>query len=207
MNDAAIRQVIGAYYSDRIKRFGPTANGVDWRDEASQELRFAQFDCLWRDERSFSLNDLGCGYGALVDYLLARGFQPDYHGIDLSSDMVAAARTLHDDAEGARFLIGAQPDRRARFTVASGIFNVRREVARDEWHAYVLRTIHSLAEWSEAGFAFNVLSGHSDPQLQRPDLYYAHPGELLDFCGRSISRHLMLVQDYGLFEFTLIVRL
>lgn len=60
------------YYSEKIVEHGPTAKGVDWNDEASQELRFDQLLKLCETARPFSLNDYGCGYGALARYLEQR---------------------------------------------------------------------------------------------------------------------------------------
>ena len=207
MTDAQIHASVAAYYSDRVRKYGATAAGVDWRDEASQELRFAQFQYLWRRQQGFSLNDLGCGYGALYAYLRKRRKQVTYLGIDLSDDMLAIGRKRYRNTPSISFTQGSSPPGMATYTVASGIFNVKGDPDPVAWRDYVFRTIASMAEHSEEGFAFNVLSDHSDKHLQRPDLYYADPAEMVDHCGRTISRHLMLVQDYGLYEFTLIVRL
>jgi len=40
----------------------------------------------------------------------------------------------------------------------------------------------------------------------RPDLYYADPRLYFDYCKRNFSRHVALLHDYGLWEFTVIVR-
>jgi hypothetical protein len=71
----------------------------------------------------------------------------------------------------------------------------------------VLETIDKLASISRLGMAFNALTSHSDPDRMRGDLYYADPAELLDYCLKRHSRHVVLRHDYELFEFTVIVRL
>ena len=91
--------------------------------------------------------------------------------------------------------------------MASGVFNVRVQTPLDEWRAYVEDTIGDLAALSRRGFAFNVLSSYSDADKQRDDLYYADPRNLLDQCLRRWPRRVALVHDYGLYEFTVIVRL
>src|SRR3954453_20757562 len=67
-----IRQRVADYYSGKIRQHGPTPAGVDWRDREGQEARF---DGLLKivDPPATSLIELGCGYGALYDYLVARG--------------------------------------------------------------------------------------------------------------------------------------
>src|SRR5262245_51508577 len=127
MTNAGILQSVNKYYSDRVKQFGATARGVDWRDEDSQELRFRQFDYLWGGERRFSLNDIGCGYGALFDYLRCRGFRVEYCGVDLSADMLDVGRKLYGRSKLVTWHQGSEAPARLDYTVASGILNVKGE--------------------------------------------------------------------------------
>ena len=65
------------------------------------------------------------------------------------------------------------------------------------------------ARWrarARRGFAFNMLTSYSDPERMRDDLYYADPCALLRLCKRELSRHVALLHDYGLWEFTIVVR-
>ena len=55
-------------------------------------------------------------------------------------------------------------------------------------------------------FAFNVLTSYADPDRMRPDLYYADPCFLFDYCQRRYSRWVAILHDYGLYEFTVVVR-
>ena len=76
----------------------------------------------------------------------------------------------------------------------------------ESWTRYVHRTIDILAHAGRRGFAFNVLSLSSDPDRRRPDLYYADPAEMLAYCLSRYGRSVALLQDYGLYEFTVVVR-
>src|SRR6185503_914754 len=71
------------YYEGKLRAHGPTPAGVDWNSQESQELRFALLANLWRDEADASILDYGCGYGALADYLRARGHRGAYTGYDV----------------------------------------------------------------------------------------------------------------------------
>jgi hypothetical protein len=51
-----------------------------------------------------------------------------------------------------------------------------------------------------------VLSLSSDPERRRPTLYYADPAEMLAYCLSRYGRSVALLQDYGLYEFTVMVR-
>lgn len=203
---AAILEQVSAYYSGKIAEHGPVPAGVDWNSLASQELRFAQLLKLPDPNAAFSLNDYGCGYGALCGYLGARGFECDYMGYDISEQMVAKARGLYGKLDRCKFITSSRMDRIADYTVASGLFNVRGNVTDRDWRVYILETLSLLDEGSAGGFAFNCLTIHSDRERMRPDLYYADPCELFDHCRRKFSRSIALLHDYGLYEFTILVR-
>lgn len=91
-------------------------------------------------------------------------------------------------------------------TVASGVLNVRGDIADDVWHAFAVETVERIAAASRVGVAFNVLSSWSDPEYMRPDLHYADPAWWLDHC-RRYSRRIAIRHDTALYEFTVIVRL
>jgi SAM-dependent methyltransferase len=194
------------YYSEKVTEHGPTAKGVDWNSEASQELRFEQLLKVCDFASTFTINDYGCGYGALVRYLEERGWRFRYTGFDISARMLEQARELVGDSERYRFVADADELERADYTVASGIFNVRLDAGDDAWETHVLATLDRLDALSERGFAFNMLTSYSDPDRMRPDLYYADPRAIFDRCKRSYSRWVALLHDYGLYEFTILVR-
>ena len=201
-----IHRKVGDYYSRKIREHGATARGVDWNSEESQQLRFDHLLKIVDSAGPFSLNEIGCGYGALVDHLEARGINASYHGIDLSSDMVTAARQRHPAASNAAFAVASKPDQPRDYCVASGIFNVRLETPDGPWLHMILATLETMHESSTRGFAFNALTSYSDAEKMRDYLYYADPLALFDHCKRRFSRQVALLHDYGLYEFTILVR-
>jgi len=58
------------------------------------------------------------------------------------------------------------------------------------------------------GFSFNMLTRYSDADrmAQRPDLFYGDPLFFFDFCKCEFSRNVALLHDYGLYDFTILVR-
>jgi SAM-dependent methyltransferase len=194
------------YYTGKLAAHGPTARGVDWSSLDSQLLRFAQFSRLWQGMPRFSLNDLGCGYGALYDYLNAEGRVVDYLGVDISAAMIEEAARRTANKTNCTFAVGSTFPRVADFCVASGIFNVKLDAPEDAWKAHMFATLTEMHRASLAGFAFNCLTRYSDPQRMRSDLYYADPSTLFDYCKRNFGRDVALLHDYGLYEFTIVVR-
>lgn len=208
MSHQSLIDEVARYYTNKVAEHGPTPKGVDWRDAESQALRFdALIELIPDDGPGLSINDYGCGYGALLDVLAKRWGELEYLGYDVSEAMIAEARARHSGDQRAWFTTDDAKLRPADYTVASGIFNVRLGQPLAQWRAYVEETIDKLALLSRRGFAFNALTAHADPDRMRSDLYYADPAELLDHCLRHYSRDVALRHDYPLYEFTVSVRL
>lgn len=205
-DDAELLGEVAGYYSSRLARFGNTPRGVDWNGEESQTLRFEQLCKLIDAPAQFSVNDLGCGYGALHTFLARQYPEFSYVGIDISAEMIAAAQDSIGSGGNARFLCASAPAEAADYGIASGIFNVRLQRSDGEWQAYLEATLDTLDRTSRAGFAFNCLTSYSDREKMQDYLYYADPCTLFDLCKRRYSRHVALLHDYGLYEFTILVR-
>jgi hypothetical protein len=199
-----IEAKVGSYYAGRLAEHGATARGVDWNGESSQHLRFEQLMRVADD--GGSLNDWGCGYGALVDFLDARGGVRDYCGYDIAPGMIAAAAERYAGRPGIRFTADEQAVGVADYTVASGIFNVRAGTPEAEWSGYIADTLRRMAAASRRGIAFNVLTSYSDPERMEERLHYADPCRWFDWCKRNLARNVALLHDYGLYEFTILVR-
>ena len=168
---------VSRYYEARLAEHGETARGVDWNGEDSQTLRFRQLCGIIRGKGDFSINDLGCGYGALYDFLV-REYDPFFYtGIDISENMIRAAENRHRGKDRIRFVRAAEPDRTADYGVASGIFNVRLDRSDTAWERFIRKTLDALDRTSRVGFAFNCLTVYSDPDRMRDHLYYADPGD------------------------------
>jgi SAM-dependent methyltransferase len=206
MSSNSILDNVRRYYSEKVRTHGATALGVDWNSPGSQRLRFVQLLKLVESNHSFTVNDYGCGYGALADYLREEGYSFRYRGFDISPQMIAEAKELHAATEQVAFVGEERALTEADYTVASGIFNVKLQAPTAEWKAYVLDTLGAINELSRKGFAFNVLTKYSDAEFMRPDLYYADPLFYFDYCKTKFSRFVSLIHDYPLYEFTVLVR-
>ena len=204
-----IIQFIDTYYSAKILKHGPVPAGADWNGIQSQYIRFEQLCKIIDYSYTFSLNDLGCGYGALLDYL-EKEFNGrfTYFGYDVSADMIKVARKCHSNKARINFqrIFNNQYIERADFTVASGIFNVKGQFHDKHWLQYVLDSIRSIDKYSNKGFSFNMLTKYSDRDHMLDHLYYADPLYLFDFCKRHFSQNVDLLHGYSLYEFTLLVK-
>lgn len=203
-----IRERVRAYYSDAIERYGPTPLGVDWPNVASQQLRFLQLLKLCSFDTAFSLNDFGCGYGALLAYLSEwhRNAKIDYRGIDLSPVMVATARKLWTKKRPlATFVVGSTCRQMADYSLASGVFNVRLGQPVGIWEGYVENILADLCASSRIGFAVNFMLPLDSAPME-DELYRTGQSRWVKFCRTRLGCSVRVVGDYGLREFTLIAR-
>ena len=201
MHETAIR-----YYSEKIDQYGATALGVDWNSEESQVLRFRQLLRLVDPSEASSVIDFGCGYGALAVYLRRAGWECRYTGFDISGAMIQHAAAAHQTDARCTFTTDPSTLNAADFTFASGVFNVKQDHPAEVWQEYVLATLDAIDGLSQRGFAFNVLSSYSEADRQRDDLFYGVPGVFFHHCKTRYSRHVALLHDYPLYEFTIVVR-
>lgn len=206
MKQNSIEDKVERYYSEKIKKFGPTPQGVDWNGESSQNLRFDQLLKLIDPlaEKS-TLLDFGCGYGALLDYLVKLKIDFHYTGFDISKEMIKTAKQIHP-SNSAIWASEEGELSKYDYVVASGIFNVMENSSRGEWEEYIFETISLMNVLSSKGFAFNLLTKYSDTHKMKENLFYADPMLLFDHCKTTYSKSVALLHDYPLYEFTIIVR-
>jgi SAM-dependent methyltransferase len=200
---------VEALYTSNLAEHGVTSASVGWPDADAQRLRFDKLAYVIAadpPDGEISVNDWGCGYGAMFRYLDQR---PDvrlgaYAGYDISADMLAAARKFVDDPR-ATWVHGADVTQTADYSFVSGTFNVRMKASVAAWRRHVEETLRELAQRSRRGFAFNLLTTYVD--WRQDDLFYADPAHFFGFCRENLSRYVTLLHDYPLYEWTIAVRL
>jgi SAM-dependent methyltransferase len=195
---------VGRLYTKSLSEHGVASKAVGWKDEKSQLLRFEQLARVLDGEGVVTVNDWGCGYGAMFGFLDHRlgDRLGRYVGYDISEEMIEAARSAIAD-DRATFVLGSKVEP-ADYTFVSGSFNVRFEASEDEWREWVEDRLRELAAASTRGLAFNLLSTYVD--WREEHLFYADPRYFFDFCKRELSPRVALMHDYPLYEWTMLVR-
>jgi SAM-dependent methyltransferase len=199
---------IKRYYSTKVQTHGACALGVDWPCTPSQELRFVQLLKLCDPQQPFSLNDFGCGYGAMRGFLDKRygAIEIDYQGVDISPDMVRNAQHLWGHRPHTSFVVGSVLTRMADYSVASGVFNVKLRQPVSMWTRFVKQTLNMLSQTSRRGFAVNFLVPAVGNQAIVEELYTTTDGLWRAHCERTLGRRTQILSNYGLREFTLLAR-
>jgi SAM-dependent methyltransferase len=195
------------FYRKNLGAHGASAMGVGWKNEEAQSIRFQQLAKVFI-RSTFSVNDLGCGVGDFVAFARGKFEKCRYTGYDVMEDMISAANQKYGHLENVNFYLIAQAEEMppADYTVASGIFNIRFEKDNDSWLQYILKTLRVMDAKSSLGFSFNILTKYSDKEFMKPELYYADPCLLFDFCKTDFSKNVALLHDYNQYDFTIIVR-
>jgi SAM-dependent methyltransferase len=186
---------VRAHFERVLAAHGPTAEGMDFRDSASQLHRFERLVPVILD--GASVCDLGCGVGALAVRLREVGYRGAYTGVDLVPASIDLARVALPDE---RFEVGTDPVP-ADVVVASGIFNVRGDIGDGEWAAHVRRTIESMWAVARIAIAFDMLS-----RTVSTHLFSVRADELLSWVGALESAEVTLEEDVGLAELTVVAR-
>ena len=192
------------HYEDCLARHGDTAAGVDWPNERDARIRYQVMLDLIRDKNeAASVLDFGCGAAHLYEHLLRQGRgNIDYAGLDVSEKFVALSREKFPDRPFYCLDVLQAADRLPLFdyVLMNGVFTEKRELAQEEMFAYFQAMITKVFEKSRRGIAFNVMSKAVD--WERDDLFHLSIDQLMDFLTKKISRHVVIRNDYGLYEYT-----
>lgn len=197
-----------SYFNEKIKRFGAVPQGVDYNGPEAQAIRFAQLLRIIDSRRPFEIIDFGCGYGALLEFLLREGWEFRYQGYDMLESMVETARRTHAKLENATFTEKAAKLHSGDYLIAGAIFNNKFDASNAKWRDHTLEVLDMMNALCTRAFSFNMLTSYSDPDKMalRPDLYFADPLFYFDHCKKHFAADVAVLHDYGLYDFTILVR-
>jgi SAM-dependent methyltransferase len=111
-----------AIYYESVKAYPDDYRGVKWESAQSQFLRFKILGGISPLIFNYSILDVGCGLGHLVDYLISRDFKGSYQGIDISYPMIAQAKKRHPNFTFEHNDIEHISEKSVEYVLASGIF-------------------------------------------------------------------------------------
>ena len=203
---------VAHYYSKKVLTHGATPLGVDWSCVPTQEMRFVQLLKVCEFDGPITLNDIGCGYGALLAFIGKRYRRKtiDYLGVDLSAEMIAQAKKRWKKRLAERaltaFQVGSSGFRPVDYAVASGVFNVKLNQPIELWEQMIAQTLNDMHASSKRGFAVNFLAPMPPSAKHIPELYRVPPDVWRGYCEQTLSASVELVEGYGLREYTLLIR-
>ncbi len=206
MNDRPYLSIV-RHYEDCLARHGDTAAGVDWPNERDAQTRYRVMLELIRERgAAVRLLDFGCGAAHLYGYMLEHGWNDVvYNGLDVSEKFVALARQKYPERH---FQCADILDTTAElpdydYVVMNGVFTEKRDLSHEAMFTYLQQVIARVFAKAGRGIAFNVMSKAVD--WERDDLFHLSIDALMDFLTKRISRHVVIRNDYGLYEYTVYV--
>jgi len=198
-----------ALYKEMLEEHGTGSAGVGMGTEERSLIRFDQLLKLVneRTEASFSLLDYGCGNGGLSTRSSSIYSAMKYTGFDINvAALKVAKEQLKSDPNQVSWINKLSDTETFDYVLSSGLFGVSVIYPMDIWNEKVKETLHEFDKLSKKGFAFNSLTIHSDKEHMKDWQYYADPAEMVDFCRKYFSDKVELLDNYGLYEFTILVR-
>ena len=195
------------HYENCLARHGDTHLGVDWPNQHDTEKRYRVMLEVVRDEcKGLTLLDFGCGASHLYPYLLnSRYAALEYHGLDASRAFCELSLSKYPRNDYTCLDVLEAPERLGEFdyVVMNGVFTEKRELSFDKMFEYFQRVLRVVFPKVRSGLAFNVMSKAVD--WERNDLFHLPADLLIAFLTKELSRHFVIRNDYGLYEYTVYV--
>lgn len=181
-------------YEEAFRLYGCTPEGVVWPDQAGVDLRFQKLIEIL-DGNPFTAMDFGCGYGAMIPTLVERGLT-HYCGVEAVDVIRKEAELRYPEYEFIEVMKGE-----VDYCFVSGTFNLKMGVPDWQWTRWVLGTMRDLCRRARKGVAANFMT--YKPDWKDKTLWY--PASIAQITC-SLPGKVEVLEDYGLHEWTLLIR-
>lgn len=189
------------YYNDKLRKFGATAEGMDWKNQESQYLRFDILTKYIDFSNKPNILDVGCGVAEYKFFLESKHLTAEYFGIDLNPEMVELANQRFDSKVAvAGNILDLSGEKMYDYVIASGTFNTKLMIEDSEWRDFFLRNIEKMYWLCKKAVIFNGMTQFVDWRYDR--LYYIHIEDFANFIVTNLSRKFIIDHSYPLFEVT-----
>lgn len=165
------KERIEAYYKPKIGKGLPDFKVLGWESKEAQYMRFEMLTSNV-DLQNKKILDVGCGLGNLLEYLMDKGINVDYTGVDILEDMIRSVKNKNLPGEFYCMDIFKQhPFEMKSFDLiyTSGIFNLSMGNNMD----FLRRAFGRFVELSREIVVFNLLDQNS-PDKEDTYFYYDH---------------------------------
>lgn len=202
-----VTNLLKNHYQNCFLNHGASAQGVDWRDQETADIRYKNMLNVVSAElakKSLSLLDIGCGYGGLQDYISKLNFPIEYTGIDVVATMIEHATSHHGKGQYFHGDVFTYPfGRTFDYVVCNGILTQKLTATDEEMNSYMNKLIHTMFGLCNKGIAFNLMTNKVN--FKAENLFYKSPVETLDFCLENISRKVIIDHSYPMYEYTVYI--
>lgn len=188
------QQDIASKYTKLLKQHELSHLSLDWGSKTSQWKRFEVLNEVG-DLEGKSILDVGCGLCDFYKYLSDIGIKVDYHGVDITEEMIRrSSQQFTELSLEVRDIVATPFEQKFDYVFGSGVFAYMSQASL----AYEL--IVKMFEAAKVAVAFNSLSQWS--AYQENNELSLDPVETLNIC-KKLSSNIVLRHDYMPHDFTL----
>lgn len=195
------------HYETCLAQHGDSNLGVDWPNKQDAEKRYGvMLELVRKNSAGLTLLDFGCGASHLYPYLQHSRFVGlEYYGLDASPAFCELSYKKYPQNDYLCLDVIAEPERLGEFdyVVMNGVFTEKRDLTFEEMFDYFKQVMRIVFPKVRRGLAFNVMSKAVD--WEREDLFHLPTDLLIAFLVKELSRHFVIRNDYGLYEYTVYV--
>ena len=196
-------------YNRRFKKYGATAEGSYWISKARQELRFAIMTkeiFKLQNNLELSICDIGCGYGALADYI-ATEYNPKkmrYFGTDISTDLIDHC-TENCNLSWAKFTVGSKPHSDMDVCLMSGTYNLAATHNALDWENHIFKNLTECWSKTKKMLIFNLQTDYST-HISSGNIFYANKYSILNRCNTLIDTAVCVEHADLPFDTTFVIK-
>ena len=174
-----------------------------WGSKKSQEIRFDILTkCIAPTNEKIKVLDLGSGLGHLYGYLLEKGFDIDYTGIEINKEFVEQSQKTFPKG---KFILGDIHQLYPQNTVydycfASGIYNLG--IKKETQEAFV-KDFKTIIKLTKLACGVNFLSSTSENQDNIS--VYHDSSEIMELVEKELSSNYEIFENYLPNDFTICI--
>lgn len=191
----SIDSKIAEIYNQRFLKLGPAPEASMW---FSKKRQFTRFDIILYEIRLLNKNnkrsiiDIGCGYGAFLEFLLERGADDiwSYYGYDVSNEVIKFCKEKYSQ-EGV-FYNGSIPTFTAEFIIMSGTYNFFPLKDYNSWRLYFYKSLKTLWSKTTCAMIFNLQTSDQE-KITDGGIVYTSRKEIESFCKSHFGKVKVLI--------------
>lgn len=154
------------FYKNSFKKYGVNAKGVHWESKLTQFKRFEVLTSFIINEiENSSLADIGCGFGAYLDYLKRINISPkSYLGVDCEDFILDISKKKYKENSFIKCDILNDNIPRADYLICSGTLNILNQI---KFFEAVINCFNACNK----GFLFNFLTKNNIHHISEEYMY------------------------------------
>jgi len=184
-------------YKERLRQYGPGIKALASGTEERREIRFDVLTEIGICEGA-SVLDVGCGFADYYSYLIEKGINIHYTGIDIVPELIESASAAYPDLDLQVRDLQENPFSESSFdyVICSQVFNFH--LGERKNNELVKDMLGIMFRSARLGVSVDLLSSYVD--FKQDYLHYYKPEEIFSF-AKQLTRRVTLRHDYPMFEF------